>query len=69
MEKQEEKENENTTSCSKKKKTGEKGTGGARVVGGGSLFGDRCGCLIVLNKGTFIFVPRPVTASGNSSVS
>lgn len=46
--------------------TRRKRRGGVRVAG--SFLGGG-GRLIVLNKGTFIFVLRPVTASGNSSVS
>lgn len=49
---------------------GEKSRGWVKVVDGGEFFFFLWrGLLIVLNKGTFIFVLWPVTASGNSSVS
>lgn len=59
------KQSESTTSCSNNG-CSNKGRKEGWGQSGGFLEG---GCLIVLNKGTFIFVLRPVTASGNSSVS
>lgn len=70
--KKREQERESTTSCSKNRysnKEKKEGWGQSGWWWWGVFLEGWGGRLIVLNKGTFIFVLRSVTASGNSSVS